>query len=105
MRIGNREQGIGNRGQGIGNTRRQEAEEKAADFEKRKVCATGKQQLVKLPNCKKIGFAPASFLFSGISKIGFGFKLAFIGFGVQIGSSSLLPRPAIPPRVENRLIG
>jgi len=65
-------------------------------FEKRKVCATELQELVKWWNYKKIGFAPVSIPFSGISKIGFGFKLAFIGFLVQIGGFSLLLRPDIP---------
>ena len=38
---------------------------------------------------KNIGFAPASFLFSEFSKIGFGFKLAFIGFRAPMGGYSM----------------
>jgi hypothetical protein len=64
----------------------------------------GLQQLVEWSNCKKIGFALASSLFPGISKIGFGFRLALTGLRVPIESFTLLLRRAIP-RVENKLIG
>ena len=46
---------------------------------------------------KKIGFAPASFVFPGTSIFGFGFKLALIGFGT--GAFFLLLHPGIPPRL------
>src|ERR1035437_3077675 len=48
---------------------------------------------------EKIGFAPASFLFSGTSIFGFGFKLALIGFRVRTRGFCLLLRPGIPPRL------
>jgi hypothetical protein len=51
---------------------------------------------------KKIGFAPASFLFPGTSIFGFGFKLALIGFGT--GAFSLLLHPAFP-EVGDKFIG
>ena len=58
---------------------------------------------VKYINPKKIGFAPASCLFSGISKIGFGFKLALIGFRVSqfgiLGSLGIICWPSLPQAI------
>ena len=52
---------------------------------------------VKYINPKIIGFAPASCLFPGSFIFGFGFKLAFIGFCLQIvGEHFRAITPALP---------